>query len=61
MVGPCPVCQKLYPYHNLDHHPGEKVLRPALHHLGWPWLRTPLLMITLVSARGVFAIQLTTI
>ena len=31
----------LYPYHNIDHHPGEKVLRPALHHLGWPWLRTP--------------------
>ena len=25
-----------YPYHNIDHHPGAKVLRPALHHLGWP-------------------------
>ena len=24
----------------LHHHFGEKVLSPALHHLGWPWLRT---------------------
>ena len=37
----------LYPYHNMDHHPGETVLRPALHHLGWPWLRTPSLWLPL--------------
>ena len=50
----------LYPYHNIDHHPGEKVVRPAPpFRLALAW--NPLLMITLVNARGVFAIQLTTI
>ena len=51
----------LYPCHTIDHHLGEKVLRPALHHLGWPWLRTPSAYDYPWNARGIFTVQLTTI
>ena len=40
---------------------GGSAPRPALHHLGWPWLRTPSAYDYPWNARGTFAVQLTTI
>ena len=34
----------LHTCHTIDLHLGETVPRPALHHLGWPWHRAPLLL-----------------
>ena len=55
-----PPLYPLYPCHTIDHHLGEKVLRPALHHLGWPWLRTPSASDYPWNARGIVTVHFIT-
>ena len=55
-----PPLYPLYPCHTIDHHLGGKVLRPALHHLGWPWLRTPSASDYPWNARGIVTVHFIT-